>query len=92
MIATGRVTWFKLEKKFGFVTLDSGEDAFLHIAVLKTAGYVTLPAGTTVQVRVARDGSKLRIAELVSVDTSTADGGEPQPVMRKRGREPTAEG
>ena len=83
MLATGRVAWFKLVKKFGFVKLDSGGDAFLHVSVLKTAGYVTLPAGTIVQVRVDRDGGKLRVVELVEADTSTASPSEPVAVLRK---------
>ena len=41
----GRVSWFKLDKKFGFVELEEGRgDAFLHVSVLKAAGYVTVPA------------------------------------------------
>ena len=48
-----RVSWFKLDKKFGFVELEDGSgDAFLHVAALKAAGYVSVPAGTTVRVRV----------------------------------------
>jgi CspA family cold shock protein len=42
-----RVSWFKLDKKFGFVKLEEGRDALLHVSVLKVAGYVTVPAGTT---------------------------------------------
>ncbi len=53
MIARGRVSWFKLDKKFGFVELEGGAgDAFLHVAVLKSAGYVSVPAGTSMRVRV----------------------------------------
>jgi CspA family cold shock protein len=52
MIASGRVSWFKLDKKFGFVELEEGiGDAFLHVSVLKAAGYVTIPAGSTLRVR-----------------------------------------
>ena len=44
MIASGRVSWFKLDKKFGFVELEGGVgDALLHISALKAAGYVTVP-------------------------------------------------
>jgi cold shock CspA family protein len=55
------VAWFRLEKKFGFVALHSGEDAFLHLSILKAAGYVTLPPGTTVEVQIAQSGGKLRV-------------------------------
>lgn len=34
MIALGRVSWFKLDRKFGFVELEGGVgDAFLHVSV-----------------------------------------------------------
>lgn len=50
---TGRVSWFQLNKKFGFISLEDGSgDAFLHVSVLKAAGYVSVPAGTTMQVKV----------------------------------------
>jgi len=35
MLATGRVAWFNLEKKFGFVALDTGGDAFYTSPSLK---------------------------------------------------------
>ena len=51
MTVTGAVAWFDLTKQFGFVALEGGHgDAFLHMTVLKEAGYVWLPRGTTVRV------------------------------------------
>ena len=62
MIATGRVSWFKLDKKFGFVALEDGDgDAFLHVSVLKAAGYVSIPAGTRLQVRLEQERGRLRV-------------------------------
>jgi cold shock CspA family protein len=38
MITRGRVSWFKLDKKFGFIELDGAiGDAFVHVSVLKGA-------------------------------------------------------
>ena len=86
MIATGRVSWFNIDKKFGFVELDGGgEDAFLHVSVLKDAGYVSVPAGTTLRVRLEPERARLRVAEVLDVNTSTARPGEPAPVPRKDG-------
>jgi len=83
MIATGTVAWFDLSQQFGFVVLRGGGDAFLHMSVLKAAGYVWIPRGTTVQVRVEPDRGKQRVAKVVKVDTSTAPSGEKDPVLRK---------
>ena len=84
MIATGRVSWFKLDKKFGFVAMDDGSpDAFLHVAVLKPAGYVSVPAGTTMHVRVEEEQDRRRVLEVLHVDTSTALPGTAPPLLRK---------
>ena len=85
MIGTARVRWFSLDKKFGFVSLDSpAVDAFLHLSVLKSAGYGSVPAGTTLRVRVEEDRGRQRIMEVLSADTRTAWAGEPAPVRTKR--------
>lgn len=84
----GRVSWFKLDKKFGFVELaDGAGDAFLHISVLKAAGYVSVPAGTSLEVRLETEQNRKRVTEVVAVDTSTALPGEPAAVRTKAARE-----
>ena len=84
MITSGRVSWFKLDKKFGFVELEGGiGDAFLHVSVLKAAGYVTIPAGTTIRVRLETQSGRRRVVQVLEIDTSTALKGEPAPVKRK---------
>src|ERR671926_109974 len=40
------VKWFNPEKGFGFVEIVGGGDAFLHIAVLGTAGHKTVAPGS----------------------------------------------
>ena len=85
MVGSVRVIWFNLDKKFGFVSLDgTAADAFLHLSVLKSAGYVSVPVGTSMRVRVETDRGRLRVVEVSNVDTSTALAGEPAPVLRKR--------
>ena len=84
MIALGRVSWFKLDKKFGFVELEEGiGDAFLHVSVLKAAGFVAIPAGTTIRVRLETQAGRRRVVEVIEIDTSTALEGEPAPIRRK---------
>jgi CspA family cold shock protein len=79
----GTVAWFDLGKQFGFVALSNGYgDAFLHMSVLKAAGYIWLPRGTTVRVRTEVDGGKRRVTEVVEVDTSTAQPGENEAIRR----------
>jgi CspA family cold shock protein len=84
MTATGTVAWFDLTKQFGFVALSNDDsDAFLHMSVLKQAGYVWLPPGTTVRVRIEAERGKQRVAEVLEIDHSTARPGENAPILRK---------
>ena len=53
------------------------------MTVLKKAGYLWLPRGTTVRVRVEPDRGKQRVAEVLQVDTSTARPGENEAILRK---------
>ena len=70
------VKWFNAEKGFGFVELEGGGgDAFLHISVLSRAGYQTVSPGATLRVQVSPGQKGPQIAEVVSVDESTATQG-----------------
>lgn len=82
----GRVSWFNPAKRFGFVKLDDHlGDAFLHFNVLKEGGYYFLPRGTTVHVRVEPDERGApSVVEVLHVDPSTAQDGEPPPLLRKK--------
>jgi len=43
MMLTGRVAWFDIKKQFGFVQVPGLRDTFLHMTVLKQAGYTFVP-------------------------------------------------
>ena len=70
------VKWFNGEKGFGFVELEGGGgDAFLHISVLSRAGYQTVSPGATMRVSVSPGQKGPQIADVMSVDESTATPG-----------------
>ncbi len=67
------VKWFNAEKGFGFVELEGGGgDAFLHISVLSRAGHQTVSPGATMRVQVSPGQKGPQIAEVVSIDESSA--------------------
>src|SRR5918998_3013967 len=69
-----RVKWFNAEKGFGFVELTDGSgEAFLHISAVERAGHTALEPGTTLIVRTGQGQKGPQVAEIISVDTSTAE-------------------
>jgi CspA family cold shock protein len=74
------VKWFNPTKGFGFVQLADGDsDAFLHISVVERFGERTLPNGATVMCQVTEGQRGLQVAEIYSIDLSTATDEPPSP-------------
>jgi CspA family cold shock protein len=66
------VKWFNADKGFGFVTVAGGSDAFLPSRALEMAGHSTVPGGARLKVRISQGPKGPQVAEVVEVDTSTA--------------------
>ncbi len=67
------VKWFKPEMGFGFVELGDGSgDAFLHIAVLESAGYETVLPGTKLRVQIGQGQKGPQVTAVLEVDASGA--------------------
>ena len=78
MIASGpdvdaSVKWFNPEKGFGFVELADGTgDVFLHANALSQSGHDSVSQGATLRVRIGQGPKGRQVAEVLSVDESTA--------------------
>ena len=49
----GTVKWFNAEKGFGFITVDGGQDVFVHYSNIQGSGYKSLEEGQRVEFDVA---------------------------------------
>ena len=67
------VKWFNPEKGFGFVELADGTgDVFLHANALSQSGHETVSQGATLRVRIGQGPKGRQVAEVLSVDETTA--------------------
>ncbi len=53
----GTVKWFNAEKGFGFITVEGGNDVFVHYSAIETDGFKTLEEGQSVEFNIT-DGQK----------------------------------
>ncbi|MFT8720221.1 cold-shock protein [Acetobacter sp.] len=73
------VKWFNGEKGFGFVELADGSgDVFLHANALSQAGHDGVSPGATLVVRIGQGPKGRQVAEVISVDESTAQPERPR--------------
>ena len=69
----GTVKWFNLVRGYGFVSPEDGSsDIFLHMTVLRQAGYEQLPPGSTIECIAVKGEKGMQCETVVSVDISTA--------------------
>lgn len=69
----GTVKWFNVVRGYGFVSPDDGtSDVFLHMTVLRQAGYEQLPPGSTVECIAVKGAKGMQCLTIEAVDTSTA--------------------
>jgi CspA family cold shock protein len=47
-MANGTVKWFNAEKGFGFITVEGGQDVFVHYSAIDMNGYKVLEEGQRV--------------------------------------------
>ncbi|GBQ17314.1 transcriptional regulator cold shock protein [Acetobacter cibinongensis NRIC 0482] len=73
------VKWFNGEKGYGFVELADGSgDVFLHANALSQIGQDGVSPGATLVVRIGQGPKGRQVAEVISVDESTAQPERPR--------------
>ena len=46
---TGTVKWFNAEKGYGFISVEGGDDVFVHFSAITGDGFKTLDEGQAVE-------------------------------------------
>ena len=64
MRSTGTVKWFNDAKGFGFITMEGGEDVFVHFSAIQAKGCRTLAEGSQVEFDLVQGPKGLQAANV----------------------------
>jgi len=64
MRSTGTVKWFNDAKGFGFITMEGGEDVFVHFSAIQAQGFRSLAEGAQVEFDVIQGPKGLQAANV----------------------------
>ena len=67
MRSTGVVKWFNDAKGFGFITIEGGEDVFVHFSAIQAKGFRSLTEGTSVEFDLVQGPKGLQAANVTMV-------------------------
>lgn len=60
----GTVKWFNNEKGFGFITVDGGDDVFVHFSAIQGDGFKSLEEGQEVEFAIVEGARGPQAAEV----------------------------
>lgn len=63
----GEVKWFNVNKGYGFITRDSGEDVFVHFRAIRGKGHRTLAEGQKVRYHVTQNERGLQADDVTVI-------------------------
>ncbi|MPM82759.1 Cold shock protein CspD [bioreactor metagenome] len=64
---TGVVKWFNNEKGFGFISVEGGDDVFVHFSAIQGDGYKSLEEGQNVEFDVVEGAKGPQAANVVRI-------------------------
>ncbi len=64
-MVTGTVKWFNVEKGYGFIEQENGEDVFVHFTAIQGDGFRTLEEGQKVEFEIVQGNRGPQAANVV---------------------------
>jgi len=68
MRSSGTVKWFNDAKGYGFITMESGEDVFVHFSAIQAQGFRSLAEGAAVEFDLVQGPKGLQAANVTPVN------------------------
>ena len=66
-MATGTVKWFNADKGYGFITVDNGDEVFVHFSEIQGEGFKTLEEGQKVEFELVEGDRGLQAHQVVKI-------------------------
>ena len=70
MRSTGTVKWFNDAKGYGFITMQGGEDVFVHFSAIQSKGFRSLAEGATVEFDLVQGPKGLQAANVTPINAA----------------------
>lgn len=64
---TGTVKWFNAEKGYGFLSVENGEDVFVHFSAIQGEGFKSLDEGQAVEFEITQGNRGPQAANVVKL-------------------------
>ena len=69
-MSKGTVKWFNDAKGYGFITMEGGEDVFVHFSAVQAAGFRSLAEGSAVEFDLVQGPKGLQAANVTPVNAA----------------------
>jgi CspA family cold shock protein len=66
-VAEGKVKWFNAQKGYGFISVDGGEDIFVHYQQIQDDGFKTLDEGQRVKFDIVKGPKGLQAQNVTKI-------------------------
>ena len=66
-MAQGKVKWFNIQKGYGFIEMDDGDDIFVHHSEIQAQGFKSLDEGQRVEFEIHQSPKGKHAAKVVKL-------------------------